>query len=144
MIKLEKDDLVQLTTSYIVEIFDNQTNEPCIGFDVNTGEIVRFKFSEIECVKKAKLEPCGSDDFNYWMFYTGPGYPNNTKENIAHWARYVLQNIFFDMSIEEIINKHIYWGTDDGKFNTFYNGDTYILYKDLNKLSEDMQYDAQQ
>lgn len=144
MIKLEQKDLIQLTTGYIVELFDNQYKEPYTGYDVNDGEPITFKDSEIECIKKYGLESCGGDDINYWMFYTGPGYLNNTRENIAHWARYVLQNIFFDMSIEEIINKHIYWGTDEGKFKSFYNGDTYILYKDLNKLPENMQYDAQQ
>lgn len=143
MIKLESKDLVQLTTGYIVEIVDNQYIEPFIGLDVNDGLEIKFTMSEVECVKKYKLEPCGGDKVNYWLFYTGSGYRNATKENIAQWARYVLQDIFFDMTVEQIMNKHIYWGTESGSYKSFYNGDTYVLYNSLEKLPEDMQYDAQ-
>lgn len=144
MIKLEKDDLVQLTTGYIVEIFEDQDKEPYIGFDVNDGESIKFKLSEIECFKKANIEPCGGDNINYWIFYTGIGYKNNTRENIAQWARYTLQDTFFDRTIEQIIVNHMYFATDSGNYKHYYNGDTYILFNHFDKLPEDMQYDAMQ
>ena len=46
------------------------------------------------------------------------------------------------MSIEEIMSKHIYWGTDSPTYKAFYNGDTFVLFLNLKALPENMQEDA--
>lgn len=136
------DKIILKSPSYIVEIISDQTGEPYSGSDINNGEEITFYEKDIECIKKHNLKCVGGDRENYWLFYTGSGY-SSTKESIANWALYELRDTdFLNMSIEEIMYKHIYWGTDTSNHKAFYNGDTYILFLDVNKLPQDMQSDA--
>ena len=142
-ITVEVGDMISLTTGYTVEIITDQNGEPYSGTDVNDGEEITFNEKDIECIKKSYIRPCGGDNENYWLFYTGHGYKTR-KIDIANWARYELPNLFFDMSNDEIIKNHIYWGTDKSShFRAMYNGDTYVLYYNINALPEDLRQDAQ-
>lgn len=89
-----------------------------------------------------ELKPDGGDKTNYFMFYTDNygGYKDNTADNIAQYGKEHLEGLK-DLSLEEIKDKHLYWGTETG-FNAFYNGDTYVLFDDIEKLPEDMKKDA--
>ena len=139
---VEVGDKVSLNSGYIVEIIEEQNSEPYIGADVNDGESISFYKKDINCIKKSYVKPCGGDYENYWYFYTGAGY--KTKQiDIANWARYELSSLFFDMSDEEIIKNHIFWGTESMSFNAFYNGDTFVLYYNIDSLPEDIKKDAQ-
>ena len=140
MIELEQDDLIQTKNAYIIQ-FVSKNNGIIVGLDVNDGEIVRITEQDIECVKKNNIKPKGGDNENYWMFYCGPGY-NVNSIIIANWARYELPNIFFDMSEDEIIHKHLYWATESKLYNGVYNGDTFILFNNINLLPEDYKLDA--
>ena len=139
-ISLEPGDQINLTTGYIVEIIDDLEKEPYEGADLNTGELIPFTKKEIECIKKSYIKPDGGDRENYWYFYCAKGI---TPTIIANYARFEFEELFFDMSIETIINRHIYWGTDNFQFNGNYNGDTYVLYNNLNLLPEDLKKDAE-
>lgn len=99
-------------------------------------------------VEKSKAQPCGSIDNtrNHYMFYTGGGgsYTNNTSDEIAKFGKEHFDSMK-DMSLDEIKDKHIYWGSDEAVgygLKGLYNGDTYVLFDDLEKLPKDMQHDA--
>lgn len=142
-IMIEAGDRINLTTGYIVEIIQDQVSEPYSGSNLNNGEEITFKENEIECIKKNYVKPCGGDMENYWFFYCGAGYKTRLID-IANYARYEFENLFFDMTVEEIMKNHIYWGTDESThFKAMYNGDTFILYYNINALPEDLKADAQ-
>lgn len=84
---------------------------------------------------------CGGDGQNYWYFYSGGGYGNNSPANIAQWAK---ENIdyFKDKSVDDIRENHVYWGTESSRFHGFYNGDTNVLFGDPDKLPERQRMDA--
>lgn len=86
-------------------------------------------------------EVCGGDGENYWYFYSGCGYENNSSDNIAAFAKENL-DYFKDMSVEDIRDNHIYWGTDGPRFHGLYNGDTNVLFGDPDKLPEAQREDA--
>ena len=72
------------------------------------------------------IKPNGGDGINFWMFYAGPGYP----------------------SLDEIIQfgkdngcTVMWWGSEYG-YEAPYNGDTWCLCKDINKLRDDYKADA--
>ena len=46
------------------------------------------------------------------------------------------------MSEDEIIHKHLYWANESQLYNGIYNGDTFILFNDINLLPEDFKLDA--
>lgn len=140
-LEIEDGDKINLKTGYIVDIIENQYNEPYKGLDVNNGDEITFYYKDVECIKKSYIKPDGGDNDNYWFFYCGPGY-KTSKLAIAHWARYELENIFFDMSEDEIMKNHIYWGSEGPNFKAMYNGDTFILFANLNQLPEDLKADA--
>lgn len=90
----------------------------------------------------SKVAVAGGDGSNLYYFYTGSStYKNNSIENIAAFAQ---QN--FDSckgkSVEDIEAKHIFWGTEGSGYKGFYNGDTYVLFDDINKLPQDIKQDA--
>lgn len=97
---------------------------------------------ESKKTEAVELKPDGGDKTNYFMFYTDNygGYKDNTADNIAQYGKEHLEGLK-DLSLEEIKDKHLYWGTETG-FNAFYNGDTYVLFDDIEKLPEDMKKDA--
>jgi len=85
---------------------------------------------------------CGGDETNYYLFYTGPsGYDYNSCENIAKFAKEKFSSMK-DMPDEEIMHKHIYWATDSFGYKGMYNGDTYVLFDDADKLPDDLKADA--
>lgn len=76
------------------------------------------------------IKPNGGDMINYVMVYTGPGYAQNTPQAVLEWGR----SQGFDK---------MYWGSDTAYgMQGMYNGDTYILYKDANKLPTGYKEDA--
>lgn len=136
---LEQGDMIKLNSKEEVE-FINESNNDITGIN-KSGEIVRFRHEDINCIKKKGVMPCGGDMENYWMFYTGPGY-KTTDVMVANWARYELPE-FESLDDEEIIKRHIYWGTESMQYKGFYNGDTYVLYNNINALPEDKKFDAE-
>lgn len=140
MISLEEKDLIRLLSGEILE-FVGESNNNITGIN-ESGEIVRFRHEYIDCVKKSNIKPCGENNESYWMFYTGPGYKNVTRETVADYARFEL-SAFKDMDSEEIMHKHLYWGTESAEFKEYYNGDTFILFTNLNTLPEKMRLDAE-
>ena len=90
---------------------------------------------------KGLAAPCGGDDNNYYMFYCGYGYENNSYETIAQFAREKFPHLK-DLSDQEIKDKHIYWGTESPSFEAMYNGDTFVLFDDADKLPDDKKADA--
>lgn len=88
------------------------------------------------------VEVCGGDKINYLMFYTSNygTYKDNTADNIAQYGKEHLEGLK-DLSIEEIKDKHLYWASEIG-YHSAYNGDTYVLFDDIEKLPEDMKQDA--
>lgn len=87
--------------------------------------------------------PCGGDDKNYYMFYVDNygTYKNNTAERIAEFGKKNFPN-FKDLGFEDIKNFHMYWATEGSGYESFYNGDTYVLFDDIEKLPEDKKNDA--
>ena len=71
---------------------------------------------------------CGGNE-HYKMFYTGPGYPEVTESVIKDYGLAVGM-------------KHHYWATESSCYAGMYNGDTYVLYDDINNLPESFQQDA--
>ena len=111
---------------------DNENNIEDVNIDENK------KLNET-----IDLKPDGGDKKNWFAFYTGlqgDSYSNNTQDNIAQFGKENLEGLK-DLSIEEIKDSHIYWGSEHG-FHGFYNGDTFILFDDIEKLPEDMKKDA--
>jgi len=88
-----------------------------------------------------KATPCGGDQ-NFYYFYCGHCYGNNTYTTIAEFAKEHIANLK-DAPIDEIVDQHIYWGSEYG-FHSFYNGDSFILYDDIAKLPSDMRMDAEE
>lgn len=143
-LRIENGDKINLKIGYIVDIIEDQSSEPYTGLDVNNGDEITFRDKDIECIKKSYIKPDGGDNENYWFFYCGNGY-KVSKLAIANWARYELENLFFDMTEDEIMRRHIYWATDEGiSYHGIYNGDTYVLFYNMNHLPEDLKYDAMQ
>lgn len=138
---IEDGDKINLKTGYIVDIIEDQSSEPYRGLDVNNGDEITFREKDIECIKKSYIKPVGGDGENYWYFYCGSGYKTSDIA-IANWARYELENIFFEMSEDEIIRHHLYWGTEGPNFKASYNGDTYVLFNNINQLPEELRADA--
>ena len=89
-----------------------------------------------------KAISCGNDDEkNYYCFYTGMCYEQNSIKNIIAFAREKFPS-FKNLMDEEIQNNHIYWATESSQYKGMYNGDEYILFEDIDKLPEDMKIDA--
>ena len=129
--ELNVKDRVVLNSGDVLEIWSNQPNEPYVG--LNAYQIVvYFRYKDIKCVNKFGVNSCGGDNENYWYFYCGNEYKKNTKENIAHWAKYNLIP-FKDMDVDEIQYKHIYFGSEGPSYHSKYNGDMYVLFNNLNK-----------
>lgn len=90
----------------------------------------------------SKVLIVGGDKENLFYFYTGgSSYKDNTIENIAAYAQEHFDSCR-GKTVEEIESKHIFWGTESSSFHGLYNGDTYILFDDIEKLPKDVQQDA--
>ena len=90
----------------------------------------------------SKVSIAGGDSQNLFYFYTGSqSYRDNSVENIAAFAQERFDSCK-GKSVEEIESKHIFWGTEGPSFKGFYNGDTYVLFDDINKLPESVKQDA--
>lgn len=103
-----------------------------------------LRLKEVKVVKEdlSVATPCGGDESNYYFFYCDAiDYEQNTPENIAQFGKEHLSGLK-NMSTEEIISKHLFFGTEGMYFKAFYNGDTYILFDDIEKLPEDIKEDA--
>lgn len=74
--------------------------------------------------------PCGEKPGNYILFYAGSCYEYNTPEIILEYGKQ------FGMG-------HIYLAGEGSAYKGVYNGDTYVLYKDIDMLPDDMKYDAE-
>ena len=85
------------------------------------------------------VEVVGGDRENSWYFYP----ENNSYLEIATWAKQKVGGIFENMPLDEIMNKHMFFGSDTGFSKGFYNGDTIVLYKDIDALEENVKQDAE-
>lgn len=135
---LEPGDRVVLTSGDVITILNE---DEYVGSDAN-NKVIEFTEDKIFGINKSSIKVEGGDDENYWMFYTGPGYKDRTPIHIAYYAKYCFA-AFKDMSVDEIIRQHIYWGTESSSFHSYYNGDTYVLYDNINALPEDKKLDAE-
>ena len=126
------------------------SSEPYVTFHKSKKELYRW-LAAFECdhgeavtVKDISEEPnvCGGDD-NMKMFYTScyGGYEHHTSREIAQWGKNNLPGLK-DLSLDEIEYSHIYWGTEGPNYKGFYNGDTYVLFDDINKLDKPYKEDA--
>lgn len=97
--------------------------------------------AKISRAERTLPDVCGGDGTNYWYFYSGSSYPNNSRESIAAYAKEHFEP-FKDMDVDMIANDHMYWGTDACNFKGCYNGDTNILFGDADKLPEALREDA--
>ena len=91
------------------------------------AEKKRNKYDTVN-INEDKLQPQGGVEGKYHIFYTGQGY-NVTADDVLEYGKTV------GMS-------HVYWGTDAVNFSGSYNGDTYVLYEDIENLPESYQEDA--
>ena len=92
--------------------------------------------------KKYSVDHCRVDQIKYQTFYSGYGY-KATPSTISEWTKYEFPNLFLNVTDEEIIHNHIYWATNSANYMGTYNGDTYVLFHNMRKLSEEMNHDAQ-
>ena len=101
--------------------------------------------------RQLKATPSGGDmnskEPNMFMFYVDNygGYPQNKPDSIALYGK---ENIPFlkDKSIDEIKNAHMYWGSDEARSREvlgMYNGDTMVLFGDIEKLPTEYKHDAE-
>ena len=94
-------------------------------------------------LKNLKTNPdikvVGGDNTNCWYFYSND---TNTLD-VAMWAKNNLSGMFADMPLGEILTKHIYFGSDTGFSKAVYNGDTIVLYKNIDDLEENQKTDAE-
>ena len=151
------DRLNKVVRKYDKEAYFDMVSSGIIDAVIDRNAYNRDKHSKIKADKEryakemaeeskktesVELKPDGGDKTNYFMFYTDNYgvYKDNTADNIAQYGKEHLEGLK-DLSLEEIKDKHLYWGTETG-FNAFYNGDTYVLFDDIEKLPEDMKKDA--
>lgn len=151
------DRLNKVVRKYDKEAYFDMVSSGIIDAVIDRNAYNRDKHSKIKADKEryakeiaeeskktesTELKPDGGDKTNYFMFYTDNYgvYKDNTADNIAQYGKEHLEGLK-DLSLEEIKDKHLYWGTETG-FNAFYNGDTYVLFDDIEKLPEDMKKDA--
>ena len=153
---------------YIVGSVKNDKGEDIPYLDVNTGliregddraeglkffdskkaalrEIFGTASDDVKFIDKTH-EPhsCGGNkDAGMTYFYSGWSdlYAHNTEDEIAAYAKANMP-AFKDMDIDEIKDGHIYWGTDGPMYKGFYNGDTYVLFEDIEKLPDAEKQDA--
>ena len=90
-----------------------------------------------------KAVPSGGDKENYYMFYVDNqgSYAGNTADNIAQFAKENIPELS-GLTTNAIKSKHMYWATDSGSFDGMYNGDTCVLFVDVNKLPGGLRTDA--
>ena len=97
---------------------------------------IASKAADIEIEKVIK--PNGGDE-HYAMFYCysseGPVVPR-----VLEYARLVYPNLA-PLSDKEIEEKYMYWGSECG-FHAMYNGDTWVVFDNINNLPQDMRLDA--
>lgn len=125
------------TTSQIkiTKIIDENNFE---GTDKN-GNTVTFILDDVISANIKGITIDGGDNNNYWMFYNEPF---KSPMNIAYWAKFNL-DAFYDMDIPEIRNKHIFYGSDSYGYSGMYNGGTYVLFVNVNRLPDGYKEDAQ-
>ena len=141
--ELKYGDYVKLLNrNALIEIYRDQVTEPFTGKLYEDDIEITFASLDIEEVITPRIDIYGSDGINYWMFYTGDNY-NISKRDIAKYAIHALSDIFGSMSIDTIMSKHIYFGSNSSVYNAIYNGDTYVLFKDYQKLPEKYKLDAE-
>lgn len=87
-----------------------------------------------------KAVSCGGDGSNYFCFYSGSGYENNNPDLIANFAQENVDGLK-SVSVDEIKSKHLYWASEVG-YKGLYNGDTWVLFDDIEKLPKSLQEDA--
>ena len=151
------DRLNKVVRKYDKEAYFDMVSSGIIDAVIDRNAYNRDKHSKIKADKERyakeiaeeskktesiELKPDGGDKTNYFIFYTDNYgvYKDNTADNIAQYGKEHLEGLK-DLSLEEIKDKHLYWGTETG-FNAFYNGDTYVLFDDIEKLPEAMKKDA--
>ncbi len=107
-----------------------------------SGKSVRKVISESISVNESAI-PSGGDEINYFIFYCDNyTYDYNDIDSVAKFGRKHLKGLK-DVSISEIKANHIYWGSDEASgFAGNYNGDTYVLFDDIDKLPADLKKDA--
>ena len=84
------------------------------------------------------IKPDGGN-MHYAEFYcwTGGG---PVVPRVLEYARLVYPNLA-PLSDKEIEEKYMYWGSEYG-FHAMYNGDTWVVFDNINNLPQDMRLDA--
>ena len=136
MIEIAEGDFILLKNKQKVTV--DSINNTNIQGKTSDNRTIIFTKNDIDCIKKSNLITYGGDNVNYWMFYAN----NTSKEEIAEYARYEFSRIFYDMTIEEIINKHMYYAENTRQFAGIYKDDTYVLFNLAQYLPYNKRIDA--
>lgn len=89
----------------------------------------------------AIIKPDGGE-LSWAGFYCLRNYPGNIVDYIVKYAKLAFPRLSW-MSDEDIKRDYMYWGTDSGNYEGFYNGDTWIVYDNIDLLPEGMKADAE-
>lgn len=141
------DEPLEVGKSYLIDVYEIPEefwDKPGTGYGIDEDNpyymVINHKIEEpLEESKNIfKAKPYGGDKNNFYYFYVEP---DNSIENIIAFAKENFDSCK-DKSPEEIEAKHMFWGTDGIGFEEFYNGDTFVLFDDINKLPETIKQDA--
>lgn len=145
-----------------IVIFYSQLTNPNISNNFWTSKVVVANSDEeadgiLEAIEKHQsttkldgiIKPNGGD-INWAGFYCGNEYPKEIQDIMVKdiqdfmikYAKLAFPRLSW-MSDEEIRRNHMYWGTDSTSYKGFYNGDTWIVYDNIDLLPEGMKIDAE-
>lgn len=139
---LEPNDIVLLNSGRKIKIEENQYKEPFSGEDVASGNNFIFAKNDIKVIKKHGLK-CHADNVNFWVF-------NGISQVycpfwIAQWAKFEKPDIFDNLSISEICDKHIYQfdeSNPETQAKYYCDEGGFVLYNQFKLLSKEMKVDA--
>ena len=140
---LNKKDRVRLKSYSRVEINDEYFKGPYTGINLRDNSDVIFNQEDIDCYKLFNVHAIGGDKTNVWFFPTNTGYPNDAREAVANWAKYEHNELFFDVSIEDILNKHMYLADNSQNLAYYYGENMIVLFYDINQLEFGLRIDAE-
>lgn len=123
----EIGDYLQLKDNQIIEVIKDG-----VGENVATKEQCTYTISDVKRIKKFGVVPTHSDFENYWVFECGASFPNTNRFSIVQYAKFELDDYFKDMSLDEIMWKHLFY------IDSVAYENSYVLYVQKEKLPQDL------